>query len=272
MTYKFEVRLNVGELTPDKVSSRDAGELISSVETMIEEIVVHDNPSIKLTSGLILVSLVGVKEGSSRYELATELEHIVRPAYQKATSAIASGNFDVLPVKSIEAIKNIRKISRRYNAPAEFWEINGISRELAKVSTETNINLQQGGTVEGRTTLYGFLSGVSGENPPRAKIRMLNNEIFDCHVSEKDNLRVARQLGQRLYTEVGVRGTARWEIDNSGVLQLNHFLVEELTEFTPVSIDRALNSLHYIAREDYAQINDIQALISELRGRDEDNE
>ena len=269
MTYRIEVRFD-GDLTPDKVSSRDVGELIASIETMVEAIIIRDNPTFRLNPGDVILSLVAVESNSSHYVLASELERVVPAAYQLATTAINTNRYDLLPVRSIEAIRTVKKFSKKYNRSAELWERNGNTRLAAVVSPTTDINVSEAIYVEGRTTLYGFLTGVAGENPPRARLRLLDGTTFECHITDRKNLQVARQLGQRLYTDVGVRGNARWELRDD--LVLDYFLIQEVTEFSSVPIEQALNSLREIAGVDYARVDDIEALINDLRGRDEEPE
>lgn len=270
MTYKIEVQLGVHNLTPDKLSSRDVGELISSIENMLEAIIVRDNPTLRLSTNDVILSLIGVHGSSSHFEFATEFDQVVESAYSIATTAIATNKYDVLPYKAVDAIKDIRKFSKKYNVATELWEVNGTRRQMAVVLPATEINVEEAGFIYGHTTLYGFVTGISGESPPRAKIRLLDGKTFDFHVTEKNNLQIARELGRRLYTDVGVRGNARWQLKDE--LVLDYFLIEELAEFTPVPIEEALNSLNKIVGEDYALVDDIEALINELRGRDEELE
>lgn len=270
MTYRIEIRFNIPALTPNRLASTDVGELIAAIETMLQAIIARDNPTLKLGERDVIISLAQVKSGSSAFEMTTELDSVVEPAYKLATHAITTKNFNRLPSRSVEAIKVIRKFSKTYSAPAELWELNGRDRQLAVVLPSTEIKAEEAGYIFGDTTLYGFLTGVAGESPPRATLRLLDGTSFSCNVTEKNSLEVARQLGQRLYTEVGVRGNARWEYRDN--LVLDYFLIEELTEFTPIPIEQALDALHDLAGEDYAAVDDIDALVNELRGRDEDDE
>lgn len=268
MTYKIEVRFDANELTPDKLSSRDVGELIAAIQDMLEAIIERDNPTFHRTADDVIISLVGVNRGSSGFVMSSELDVIVQPAYTLATSAITADKYNILPVRSVEAIKTFRKVAKTYNKPLRLYELNGARHELAVVSPTTVIKMEEPTYIHGQATIYGFLTGVSGENPPRATLRLLNDTTFVCNVTEKDSLQVARQLGQRLYTEVGVRGDARWEYNDK--LVLNYFLIEELTEFNPVPVEQALNSLYAIAGRDYDAIDDIDMLVNELRGRDKE--
>lgn len=119
----------------------------------------------------------------------------------------------------------------------------------------------------GKTTLYGTLIGVGGVNPPRARLRLLNGNLVNCNITERNNIQVARQLGERLYSEVGVYGTARWDLRD---MSLNYFQIERITEYSRKPVDEALHALYSIAGENYDRVGDIEQLIAEIRGTDED--
>lgn len=120
-TYLFEVRLVGEHLTPDKMSSRDVGQLISSIEQMIAWIVARDNPALGIDEKDVVVGLASVQEGSYVLGFQTVYESEAVKAYTAVTTAIATSNFRNLPTNSIEAVKQIRTITRKYRTNTEFW-------------------------------------------------------------------------------------------------------------------------------------------------------
>ena len=261
MTYQIEIRIIGEDLTPEKMSSRDIGTLIASVEQMIASIAARDTPALEVDESEVIVGLATVAQGSYVLRFETLYEAASQVAYRTATTAVATRRFDNLPPESIDAIKNIRKITRKYKTNTEFWENNGEYQQLAVVTPNTEIDVETH-LISGTTTLYGYVSGIMGDDPPRVRLRLIDGTILYCNVSRKDNLRVARELGERLYTYVGVRGTARW---NAGDLSLRHFLVEELTKYRQGSIEQSLDALYEVAGRFYEEY-DATALVEELRG------
>jgi hypothetical protein len=266
MVYVIEVRLIGENIKPEQLSSRDIGQLIASVEEMIAPLVARDNPALGIDESEVTVGLSSVQQGSYILRFETLYESASQVAYNKVTNAIDTGKYDTLPHRSIEAIKTVRKISRKYQTDTQFWEKNGTYKQLATVSAATEIDVEVN-YVSGKTTIYGSVIGIIGYNPPRVTLRLLDGSIIRCNVTTQNNLIVAKQLGQHLYSDVGVRGTARWNVRD---MSIQYFHVEELTAYRKVPLIQALDALNDIAGADYQSIEDINALIGEIRGSDED--
>src|SRR5436190_19689240 len=116
MTYKIEVHFGNKELTPDKLSSRDVGDLVAAIEIMLAAIIERDHPTYSFAENDILLSLVDVKSGSSGFIMSTELDMLVEPATKVASTAITTDQYNLLPMKAVEALRTVRKFSKTYNA------------------------------------------------------------------------------------------------------------------------------------------------------------
>jgi hypothetical protein len=125
------------------------------------------------------------------------------------------------------------------------------------LSTENSI------TVSGKTTLYGEVVSIGGESIPHVALRLLNGSLGYYRVA---TLGIAQKLGERIYTRVGVRGTAEWTTTDFTLID---FVVEEMTEYRDIPLPDALASLRELTHDAYGQVADIEALIDDLRGRDE---
>ncbi len=264
--YTIEIRLIGDNITPNKFSSRDIGELISAIEQMLAPIIARDNPALGIEDSEVVVGLALIQHGSYILQFQTPYEEEALKAYDKVTVSIATQKYAALPAKSIEALKIVRKIARKHNTEAQFWKKNGAYEQLATLSTNTRIDAEIP-TIQGKTTLYGTVISVGGEDPPRVKLRLINSMAMICRVTRRDGLKVARELGQHLYSVVGVRGTAIWDVRDMTLLD---FHVEELTPYRQTSIENAIESLYKIAGKDYEDVDDIDMVIAEIRGSDED--
>lgn len=263
--YVIEVRLIGEHLMPERISARDTGALIAAVEQMIASVVARDNPALGIDESEVVVGLAAVQAGSYVLQFQTPYVTEAASAWAKIGSAISQGAAS-LPVKSVDSLKTIRKATRKYNAVTEFWEYNGASTKLATIDAHTPIQVETA-TLKSRTTLYGRITRVGGEDPPRARLRLIDGQIMICNITRRDTLRIARQLGARLYEMVGVRGTAQWDIRD---LSLQYFVIEELTPYESTSLNKALDTLAELAAHHYETVPDIEALVSDLRGSDED--
>ena len=72
-------------------------------------------------------------------------------------------------------------------------------------------------------------------------------------------------MASLLYQLIGVRGVATWDLKN---LSLIKFQIEELTEYRKTPITEAIESLRKLVGKYYQDIDDIDAFIADLRGRD----
>jgi hypothetical protein len=268
MNDKFivEVRIVGQDIAPEKISSRDVGELIASIEQMIASVVARDNPSLQIDEKEVIVGLAAVQQGSYILQFQSVYADEVAQAYTFITQSIASADYSDLPPKTLNAIKDIRKITRKYRTDTEFWSKNGVQQQLAVVTQNTRIELDTP-LISGKTTVYGTVIGIGGEDPPRVRIRLIDGRQLYCNITRRDDLRVARQLGQRLYQRVGLHGTARWDVRDMALVD---FVVETVTEFVQKPISEAISNLYNVAGEYYEAIDDIEELIRDVRGNDED--
>src|SRR5690606_38320829 len=98
-----------------------------------------------------------------------------------------------------------------------------------------------------------------------AKMILLNGARLDCNVTERDDLAVARQLGRRLYTEIGVKGEASWDLRDMSVV---FFRIDELLDYQATPLPEALDNLYEIAGQHFEAIDALDTFIADLRGND----
>lgn len=261
-----EIRIAGDNNTPDKVSSKDVGELITAFETMLAALIARNNPTLGIDESEITIGLARVEYGSYRLGFQSQLENEMIAANLQVTTSINTGDYANLPKRVIEGVETVRKIARKYATDIEIWQRNGKDTPLATVNTNTRIDVSVP-TLQAKTTLYGTVIRVGGIEPPRVALRQLTGSIVNCHITRSNDLQIARQLGQRLYTEVGVYGTGRWDLRD---MSLDHFLIERLTEYSKKPIGVALEGLYAIVGKSYESIDDIDQLVAEIRGTDEE--
>lgn len=260
--YKIEVRFGDDNLTPGKVRSHDIATMIRAIEQMIAAIFARNNPALHIQENQVTVGLSAVQDGSIR--LRFESQYDIRSSYELATRAIVEKSFDKLPIHSIEAIKNIVSVSRAYRTETKFGYQDGDFVELASVSANTAITVDVP-TIEGVTTLYGVLTSIGGISPPNATLTLMNGKRLRCNVTEKESLTVARQLGTRLYSEIGVRGTARWDLRDMSIV---FFRIDELLSYKETNLTEAIEHLAELASPYFEAIDDLDTYFADLREND----
>lgn len=133
----------------------------------------------------------------------------------------------------------------------------GMKRDLEPVDFATHSQVaSETGYLTGETTLYGFIQGVGGE-PPTALIKTIHGIHLSCAVNDA----LARQLGNFLYTKVGLIGIATWSlVDNS----ICAFEIKKLTKYQDTPLTEAFSLLSAKIGEDYKDIDPV-AWVSALR-------
>lgn len=228
----------------------------------VAAIVKHEHPEIDLTED----GAFGFTSGDPT-TLVTRLKspHVeVMHAWRRAGHAIETGDFSYLPPRAEDQLREIVGFNHRHNTETRFWENNGARNLLAVVNQNTEVTMPA--TITGTTTLYGELLRIGGDAPPRARIRFLDGFTKSCAVCSRE---LAREMARRLYETIGVRGRGKWDVKN---MRLREFYIEGLTEYRQTSITSAIESLREVTEEHYQSIEDIDAFVADLRGREPENE
>ncbi len=265
----IEIRLVGENLSPYTVSARDASRVISAVEQMLKALVSRDQAARPLPKSGIVVGLAAIEQGSYILRFTTPYPDVVMPAYQRLGAAIQQADFANLPAKSVEGLREVSTVARKYHAQAEFWQSDGHRTHLGTVTPNMRIRPRQLPHVEEYTTLYGTVLRVGGDRPPRARIRFLSGQALQCRITQRDDLRIARALGQRLYETVGLRGQVRWDAKSGEIVD---FRIDEVTDYQSGSSTAMLAALRQRVGEHYRTVGNIEHFVAEMRGRAEASE
>jgi len=258
----IQVRLAGTDLQAAKVAARDVAKVIAAVERMIAAVIVREYPELDIDEARLKVGLAAVGQGSYRMEFVSSYEIQAIQAFRKIGSAITLHQVGGLPERSIEALTQIRKVSERYDAPTQFWLLNGSLSMLAQIDKNTPLETSDG-SFEVSATLYGEVIRVGGEKPPRAKVRFLSGEYLNCNITSSEQLRVARTLGQHLYEVIGLVGRGRW--GGAGNVLID-FTIEDVTPYRQKRLSKALASTREVISAYLDAVDDIDAFMDELRG------
>jgi hypothetical protein len=255
----MRIRLAGENIAPGTLRSRDLAEIIDSAEDAIASLVVRDNPQLKKDE--VVVGLMSIAEGTVSLQFATTLPQLVLPAYWEVTDSIDRDDYKNLPPDSIRSLEKLTRFSRRRNCELEFFGLDGDTSPVAVITPQTVI--VSAPLVTGLTTIYGRVIRVGGREP-KVMIELPDGQIVYCATGYE----VARELGQTLYSWVGLRGPAKW---SPGDLSLQEFRAEEVTLYEDTPLTEAMERLAHAASGYFDGIDDVQRYVSELRGaREED--
>ncbi len=260
--YILEVRVSGKNFHAELISPREVAAFLVSIEDMITSIVIRDHRQPGLKANDVVLGFSSITQGSLDYLFTTPYENEVREANQLATQAVTTGDFSMLPSAAVDAVKEIRRFNRQHGTTTTFGQHGSSDEAMAVITGKTPIKVETR-TIKGTTSLYGKLIRIGGDNPPRAWLKLLDGTTFSCRVQ---NTTLALQMAQRLYQRIGVRGVAHWNISD---MSLRDFRVEQLLPYQHTSVANAFSALGEVAAAHYAEIDDIEAYIVDLRGSDE---
>lgn len=255
----IEIRLTGKDISPEKVRAGDIGEIITAVEEMISLLIIKNHPSITRES--ILIGITNIRKGSVELQFSSQLPTLAMPAFTLIADSIATGKFNELPVGSVKALQTIATFTRKKHCIAELIALNGDPTILATISPDTKI--EPSPLITGETVIYGQLIRVGGRTP-RAMIETVDGQTIYCEVEKG----LAKNLGEKLYSYVGLHGTAKW---NANTLALEEFFIDDLTDYRDKKIFESTRDLSSLVGKYFSTIKDVKGYVSRLRGMGEES-
>ena len=238
-------------IIPENLSSSEVAEIISSYECAIMSLIARDNPEINLDD--VFISLIGIEENSVHLKFKPKLDIILSAAFVINT-AIISNHFETLPYRSVDSLNRIWTFTRNRNCSGE---ISGNNLPRAKISPDSEIKVTEDFFYKGETTIYGRVERVGGA-VPRVRIKLDDDQVIYSDVSET----MAKNLARQLYTEVCLKGLAKWRKED---LQIEDFLIEQVEEFKEISFTESISELRKLIGQKWDEIPDPQQFLTNLR-------
>ena len=245
-----------GDISPGSVRGRDLADVLDAVEDLIASIVVENEPD--LNKDQIKISLVGIAQGSLKTSYSPNLQALTIPAIEQAGQAIGSGAMSELPTSSLESIKKIKAFTNKYECEANISLVNGDTRELAKITPETDIPSPI--SIKGETTLYGEITRVGGKEP-RIQFTTIDGSTIYCETTQS----LAKQAGKRIYTQVAIHGIAEWDHKTHQILS---FSLQSISEYSHKDYSNVFQSLANAYGSQINKIRDANQFVRSLRSED----
>jgi hypothetical protein len=250
----FELRLDGGGMHPDKVPLRELLEILSGVEDGLFALAKEQNPTLKMEE--FYASLVGIVDASAGLKFASTLPLVALAAWQTLGLAIDTSTFVDLPPKALEGISRIVKVTQKLGADAKFY---GSRKEpIAVIRSADPPDVWEKRFLQGETVLYGSLLRVGGDSPS-VRLRLEDGSLITCQCKRN----FAKILAHSLYDVVGIKGRAWWHPSS---LKLVRFIAVEVLNFQDTDIVSAFDSLRDVVNGDYDDVEDVVALVEEIRG------
>lgn len=225
--FEFGLKIEGDGVSPQSIAISDLFAIISGVEQAILE------TAGRPTGGV--VSLVGISTGSSCLALA--IDEGLKASARKVDIAIARRRFEKLPKAAHEALAETSKKLAAKGWTFRIPEDRSAGLREAVISPDLQIFVPEVIRIRGRTTVYGKLIRVGGDDP-KAILR-IDERIVNVAISEEQ----ARQLAHSLYETVGIEGDAEWDKETSQVVQLKATRVLSYRQRRPADVFRELSEI-----------------------------
>jgi hypothetical protein len=172
--------------------------------------------------------------------------------------SISNNDFSKLPIASIKSIKSISEFTQKRKCIAEFRVRADSANPSATITPESQIKIPESYYLEGETILYGRIIRVGGVTP-KVVLKITDKEAIHCDVTEL----LAKELGHRLYSWVGLKGKAVWNIED---YSMDSFKVDKVTEYQETSLSKGIAELSSLIGKYLKDKTDVIKTVSELRG------
>ena len=253
----FQLRFTGGGVTPETVSAGELADLLLAAEAAIVGVALHRNPT--LNPDDIVVGLVGIENRSLGLKFSSPIPDIIAPAYEELTTSVRSRSFRGLASKSIRGIRVIAEFTTSRKCRAQFWNgTEAATTPLAEIAEGFEKSLPESQFIRGETTIYGKVERVGGVDP-KVRVRLSEHEVVSCYLNQV----LAKELGKRLYAEVGLRRQATWDAEDHSLV---YFRVEEFLPYREGKTASAFDELRAACGGAFDTVRDVVSWVAEERG------
>lgn len=246
------IRFTGNQIQPGRVSAKHLADVLRAYEDVIADLVTNHSPEI--SKDLIVVGLSEITHQSVGLQFEANVPELTLPAATQLTEAIQQLRFDMLPETARKFFITVRNFTRRYGCTAEIQAQGQLATidETSEIATPPKLT--------GFTTVYGTVQRVGGDEP-RVRLQMFTGESVYCTTT----VDMAKEIGDHLYEDVGLEGTATWDYES---LKIEEFKVDRLLPYGSTSAALAFRELRSEFSEIFDSI-DPDEFVAEIRGGDE---
>lgn len=202
MDSRITVHISGQDAQPDRIRMRDLAQVLRHLDESITAVARASNPEI--TENVLVLSLVGIAPGTISLAISSPVPQVVTDAAETIEKALVRKAAHDLPSESIAPLRLLRSICDHRKWSMDF---RSDGNRILTISPSIDLESSIPSPIVGETVIYGKLVSIGGATRTTAHIIVSDGHTVICHLSQD----LARQLGSRLYTEVGVEGKATWE-------------------------------------------------------------
>jgi len=258
----FAIALTGGGVHPEKVTVRTLSEILSAVQTLVsgrDEEPDEDKGTDEVPVEPDALSLIGVRKGSAVFPCVSRrlgaLENLKRVGrFLSDPQSVEDDRFAF----GLRPTKILSNAARHLDCRMGIRPLKG--HDVAVITPDTYKEVSSSLLVSGPSTVSGIVQRVGGATDTRCTLRIPGRErLLYCDVA---NSEIARKLGDRLYEEVVVNGTATW-FQRSWTLY--GFRITDMNTLKRPKLLAAMKSIWEAGGNGWDSIDNPEQAIRELR-------
>lgn len=206
----------------------------------------------------LLLSLIKIRGNSIEAVFTSNYSNEIQQASQEMHKDIENKDFTRTPVSTRMALSRLIKKAEEKNCTVEIYPDSTNRKVKAKISPEDTALLSpEVSKIQGTSVLFGEVITVGGAEPG-SKLRLSDGTLFSVKLTRE----LAKNLGDRLYEDVSLRGVATWD---SNTLTLLNFRAEEIMPYKKTPMRDAVKAIHEADPDAWADVDDVDGTIKGLR-------
>lgn len=254
----FSVVLSGPTMSPEKVTVRTLSDILSAVQTLVSGRDVEEDEENESEADAL--SLLDVKKGSAIFPCLARRANAVDNLRRigKFYSSPETAEDDRFAY-ALRPAKLLSTIARHFECSIEIRPTVG-KRPLAVITGTTYLDVSRSLLVSGPSSVSGKVQRVGGATDMRCAIRVPSRDrLLYCDVASPD---VSRKLGERLYQDVVVSGTATW-FQRSW--NLYAFKIQEMRPLRRTPLTEAVKAIYEAGGKGWDSVSNVDEAIRELR-------
>jgi hypothetical protein len=255
----LEIRFQGRDISPDKIPITVLARTLSAVHRLaagpelahVGHAHIEEEP----------LRLLRVKRGSAVFSMGGQPAAValvrLREVGQVLQKPETIGDKDYM----LSPIEELSSIAHRMECEILLREPHVGNGVLARIRQDSFKNISRSILVSGDTSFVGVVKRAGGATERRAALRVpFQGHLLYCRVASDE---VVRQLGQHLYEEVVVSGTARWLKTSWRIVA---FTVTGMSQPKPGSFREAVQALREAGAKDWDDVDDPEKFLEEVGG------
>lgn len=208
------------------------------------------------------VRLLDIKRGSAVYRFAGHSPQLALENLRQAGRVVRDPESIGPNVYMLHPIEQLSATSRSLKCSITLREASARNGVLVEIGPDSFDRISKSVFVHGDTSITGKIERVGGATEKKCGLRVsFQPRMLICKVESAD---VARKLGEKLYQEVVLHGTAVWF---KTAWQLFSFTIRHVHQLAMTSISEAIHAIREAGAKAWDKIEDPQAFLERTGGR-----